>query len=508
MVRILFVGMQSSPHVARWIELIADKGWDLHFFPVDGCMPNRNLRCITLHWPVLDSAIEQKTKPVMVPVQQGLSFARRLRRMGRIALNDPSEVVYRLKARLMAARKLDQPTPSVSSAIIADEPESGISIPSMEAVRSEAGGGRDLQWSRFTPTLAELGGAQILKAGTVRLGESDCAAPLLNGPGVLLERIRALRPDLIHSMEFQHSGYLVLRARELYGPGFPRWLATNWGSDIFYFGRFPDHRMQIERLLAAIDFYSCECERDIFIARQFGYRGPAFSGIPNSGGFDLKQVASLRSPHPPSQRKVVMIKGYQHFAGRALTALKVLENFASQLKGYRIVLFSVSDEPRRRADELQRAGVLDTEVIDWATHEQILMRFGEARLYMGISISDAISTSALEAMAMGAFPIQTNTSCCEEWFKDGEGGFIVPPDDFDAICDKFGRALADDALVDRAAEVNWRTVQSRLDKNIIAPKVADFYDCILGEREEAPATTKLAAGRLRLRSRDFCISSR
>ena len=265
-------------------------------------------------------------------------------------------------------------------------------------------------------------------------------------------------------MEFQHSGYLVLRARELYGPGFPTWLATNWGSDIFYFGRFADHRAQIERLLTAIDFYSCECKRDIAIARELGYSGQAFSGIPNSGGFDLKQVASLRSPQPPSRRKVVMVKGYQHFAGRALTALKVLERLASRLTGYRVILFSVSDEPRRRARELQQAGVLDIHVIDWATHEQILRHFGEARIYMGISISDAISTSALEAMAMGAFPIQTNTSCCDEWFKDGEGGFIVSPGDFDVICEKFGRALTDDALVDRAAEVNWRTVQMRLIK--------------------------------------------
>ena len=117
-------------------------------------------------------------------------------------------------------------------------------------------------------------------------------------------------------------------------------------------------------------------------------------------------------------------------------------------------------------------------MIDWATHGQMLTHFGEARIYMGISISDAISTSVLEAMAMGAFPIQTNTSCCDEWFQDGEAGFIVSPDDFDSICEKFDRALIDDALVDRAAILNWRTVQRRLDKNIIAPKVVEFYDRI------------------------------
>ena len=482
--RILFVGMQSSPHVARWIKLVTDKGWDLHFFPVDATVPNRNLRRVTLHWPVFESALERMHRPNAAErgLRRPLSLARRLARIGRLALRDPSEAWRRLHAPLMAARRPHFLTLRGSGGIIAGATENGTSARSTGAVQNETAAERALQWSRFTPTLAELGGAAALQTGSVRLGESDCAAPVLNGPGVLAARIRALRPDLIHSMEFQHCGYLVLRARELYGPGFPTWLATNWGSDIFYFGRFPDHRAQIERLLAAIDFYSCECKRDVAIARQFGYSGPVLSGVPNSGGFDLEHVASLRSSRPPSLRKVVMVKGYQHFAGRALTALKVLEAFASQLNGYRIVLYSVSEAPRQRAFELKHARVLDIEVIASATHEQILAHFGEARLYMGISISDAISTSALEAMAMGAFPIQTNTSCCDEWFKDGEGGFIVPPDDFDVICDRFGRALTDDALVDRAAEVNWHTVQTRLDKNIIAPKVVEFYDRIFAER--------------------------
>ncbi|MFX8933891.1 hypothetical protein ABTN02_19405, partial [Acinetobacter baumannii] len=68
-----------------------------------------------------------------------------------------------------------------------------------------------------------------------------------------------------------------------------------------------------------------------------------------------------------------------------------------------------------------------------------------------------------------------NTSCCEEWFRNGEGGFAVPPDDFELICDRFGRALEDDALVDRAAEVNWETVRTRLAQEVIVPRVHDFY---------------------------------
>jgi glycosyltransferase involved in cell wall biosynthesis len=48
---------------------------------------------------------------------------------------------------------------------------------------------------------------------------------------------------------------------------------------------------------------------------------------------------------------------------------------------------------------------------------------------VGHSLSEGISTSMLEAMAMGAIPIQTCTSCADEWIINGEAGFLVEPND-------------------------------------------------------------------------------
>lgn len=337
-------------------------------------------------------------------------------------------------------------------------------------------GDRGFSVERFHPTLEELGGEEALVEGRVRLGESENGAPLLYGPGVLASVIRKVRPDLIHSMEFQHAGYLVLRAKELFGAGFPPWLATNFGSDIYYFRRFADHNAQIRRLLQSIDLYSCECSRDIEQARELGYAGPTLPVLPNSGGFDIPHVQSLQSGERPSLRRLLVVKGYEHFAGRAMVALKVLERFAERLMDYEIILYSVGEAPYQFAKELVAQDVLNIKTVGYATHDEMLSYFGRARIYMGISISDAISTSVLEAMAMGAFPIQTDTSCCDEWFVDGEGGFIVPPDDFEMICARFERALEDDDLVDRAAEANWATVEKRLDADVVRQRIQDFYD--------------------------------
>lgn len=432
--RILFVAMQSSIHAARWIDCIADLGWDLHIFGMDDHPPNPNLRAVTLHMPVPGVNAPPPRPPLRDRV---LNLAWRLR-------HDPRSAIASVERRLREALRQRSPAPS--------EP------PKLTT--------RYFVPDDFSPELSE----------TVPLGATGRTVHRRYAPSVLASVIKLVQPDLIHSMEFQHNAYRVAAARDLIGAEqFPPWLATNWGSDIYLFGREPEHAAEIRRVLAAADLYSCECHRDLGLARDFGYAGPDLPVLPNSGGMDLDYIARLRDPAPPSRRKLIMIKGYDHFAGRAMTSLAVLEHFQEKLRGYEVVLFSSGARPRARALELRASGRLNIRVIDWATHEEILRHFGRARLYMGISISDAISTSVLEAMAMGAFPIQTNTSCCEEWFTGGVGGFAIPPDDFALICDRFGRALEDDALVDNAAAVNLATVRARLALEVIVPQVQAFY---------------------------------
>ena len=119
-------------------------------------------------------------------------------------------------------------------------------------------------------------------------------------------------------------------------------------------------------------------------------------------------------------------------------------------------------------------------MLSQSTHEVMLRMFARSRIYLGVSVSDGISTSMLEAMALGAFPIQTDTSCCDEWIRDGLGGFRIPADDVVAIAERIRRAATDDGLVNRAAELNWETVRTRLDQKELQQKAIGLYRSILG----------------------------
>ena len=68
--------------------------------------------------------------------------------------------------------------------------------------------------------------------------------------------IRWLKPDIIHSQEIQHAGYLTLEARSKFGGRFPKWIVANWGSDICLYGRLPEHASAPE-----VGIQSADCRR-------------------------------------------------------------------------------------------------------------------------------------------------------------------------------------------------------------------------------------------------------
>ncbi len=288
--------------------------------------------------------------------------------------------------------------------------------------------------------------------------------------------IRRLKPDIVHSLEIQHAGYLTLEAKVKLGKKFPKWIVTNWGSDIYLFGRLSEHVDKIKAVLSACDYYQCECHRDVKLARAFGFKGEVLTVCPNAGGFDVAEMRQFMQAGATSARRLIMLKGYQHWAGRALVGLRAIELCADLLEGYHIAVYSAEPEVRIAAELVSHSTGLPIRIVPPSSHDDILRLHGRARTSIGLSISDAISTSLLEAMIMGSFPIQSNTGCGDEWVQDGESAILVPPEDTEAVASAIRRAVTDDVLVDRAAQINARVADERLVKSVIQPHVVAMYN--------------------------------
>lgn len=303
----------------------------------------------------------------------------------------------------------------------------------------------------------------------------------------LARLIQELKPDIVHSLEMQHAGYLTLESKKLLqAVPFPPWIYSSWGSDLYYFGRRPEHRARIKAVLRSCDYYIADCQRDVGLAREFGFEGEVLGVFPGVGGFDLDHMKQLRQTPPVSARRVIVLKGYHddNWAGRALVALKALEKCRETLAGYQVLIYSASPQVRHAADDLSRGMGLQFTILPPSPHDEILRWMGRARIAIGVSVTDGTPNSMLEAMLMGAFPIQSDTVSTAEWITSGDNGFLVPPEDPEAIAVAIRRALSDNTLVDRAAEINERITMERIDRSVIQPQVIAMYEKVAARAAE------------------------
>ena len=232
--------------------------------------------------------------------------------------------------------------------------------------------------------------------------------------------------SFIHALEIQGAGYLLenLDERVL---SQKKIIVTNWGSDIYYFRNFPEHISKITKILNIATHYSAECQRDYDLAREYGFRGIELPCIPNAGGFHLDHLGSIATK--ANMRNQVIIKGYGGEFGRIDLPLEISGTILEKYPATNIFFYSVTKDAK---DAVKRLATDFPDRVTFSTvdrplkHEELISQFVKSRVYIGCSSSDGVSTSFLEALINGAYPIQTSTSCANDWVEKGAVASIIP----------------------------------------------------------------------------------
>ncbi|MFH0816514.1 MAG: glycosyltransferase [Methanobacteriota archaeon] len=386
---ILFVAMSNSIHTTRYINQLAETGWDLHLFPsIEVGRVHPELQNTTVHYSEGERMDLRFARMRKVPV-----FGRQLAGM-----------------MISIMKRINPPSP------------------------------RHVQ---------------------------------------LRNLIDELKPDIIHTMETQAAGYLASEARKLKGSPFPKWIHTIWGSDLSCFGEQRAHREKISEVLSSCDYFTCECERDVAIARDMGFRGEVLAVSSVYGGLDFDLCSSLRQPGPTSLRKSIMLKGYQGWAGRALVGVEAIERCADVLGDYEVVVYVAAPEVAAAAESFSKRKGIPVRIVPLGSpHTEILRGHGMARISIGLSMTDGLPSSIMEAMAMGSFPIQSNTACADRCISHGKTGMLVPPEDCGAVEEAIRFALSNDKLLDDAAEINLKLVEARMDMRMLRDLAIGTYQRI------------------------------
>jgi len=288
--------------------------------------------------------------------------------------------------------------------------------------------------------------------------------------------IKEFKPDIIHTLHTQWSAYQLLDVRKNWAIKFPVWIHSVWGSDLYLWSRIPDQRQILEELMLYIDYFIGEGKRDEDLAKSLGFKRNFMPSMPAFGGLDMEKINKIEALRP-SMRREIIVKGYDLGVGRFRDALIGLIRAKDVVKDYQINVFSLEMD-RNLLDVYKNDSGLKINVIPYCSNDELLKLFSRSRISIGCSFSDGVPATMLEAMACGAFPIQTNTAITEEWIEDGISGILVPPDDVMAIEKAIRQALSDDQLVDNAAEINRKTIIEKADNSKLSVTVEKIYNTI------------------------------
>ena len=279
----------------------------------------------------------------------------------------------------------------------------------------------------------------------------------------------------IHALELQGAGYLCLDWSLKYKKEFDdKLILTNWGSDIYHFYHDENHLLKIQGVLKISRYYSAECVRDYDLATRFGFKGVFLPCNPNSGGIEIPVEQNLSQT---SLRNNIIVKGYGGNFGRSNLLIPILNKILTDFPLIDIFYYSVTpDIEILILDQInQFPKRIDYSTIkNSLTHNELLFKFRNARIYIGLSTSDGISTSFLEALCTGAYPIQSNTSCADEWVSLGIIASIVNLDSFE-IENQIRNALMDDKYVDDSAVNNLEVAANRLNYKKVKIDSLKFY---------------------------------
>ena len=108
-------------------------------------------------------------------------------------------------------------------------------------------------------------------------------------------------------------------------------------------------------------------------------------------------------------------------------------------------------------------------------NEELPKWLASSKVYISTSLSDGTSTSLLEGMACGVFPIVTDIHANKAWIENGRNGFLVPVNKPKILAQKIIEAVRDDDLRKKAAKINEKVVKDEADWNKNFKKIEEIY---------------------------------
>lgn len=279
--------------------------------------------------------------------------------------------------------------------------------------------------------------------------------------------LKTIRPDILHLQTLNFPAYLGLWV------GYRPLVVTFWNGDLIWKYQWSKIRnLMLKKALYSSDLITVNSQDQIRKALDLGTNRSRiyqiFLGVditkfyPNKDNKRLREELKLdNSPVILSIRNLgemynidVVLKAFKIALSKIPELKLILKWFFGQenLDKYRSMARQLNIE-----DAVRFVGKVD--------YGDMPQYYNIAEATVGIPDKDSTACSLLESMACGSCPIVSNLEAPREWIKDGWNGYLVKPNDCDAVAKAIIRAIENKTSTELFKERNLKIVKEKADFN-------------------------------------------
>ncbi|HXF48611.1 MAG TPA: glycosyltransferase [Verrucomicrobiae bacterium] len=286
--------------------------------------------------------------------------------------------------------------------------------------------------------------------------------------GLVKKLVKELKPDLLHSHYATSYGFLGSKT------GFHPFVITAWGSDVLDFPQSFLKRKWLGSVLSKTDGLTAAGK---FLAEATerlltNYKKVTLTPF----GVDLE----VFQPRLTKQNKDIVIGSTKSL--EPVYGLEYLIRASAKLRnpGLRLLLVgdgSLRPKLERLAAELKISDRL--ELAGRVAPNEIPAYLQRMDILVNPSLRESFGVSVLEAQACEIPVIASNTGGLPEVMRDGVSGFLVPPEDVNALAEKIELLVSDENLRKRMGKAGREFVRKNFNWSENVKIMEKLYESLL-----------------------------
>jgi glycosyltransferase involved in cell wall biosynthesis len=153
-----------------------------------------------------------------------------------------------------------------------------------------------------------------------------------------------------------------------------------------------------------------------------------------------------------------------------------LANLRDRGCSFRAVMVGGGPLLEERKEQVRRHGLDQVEFTGQIDPDRLGKILEESEIYVSAAVSDGTSSSLLEAMASGLFPVLARIRGNLDWIRDGETGLFFKVSDAGDLSRALERSLAGDLLRARAAPQNRSLAERQGDRRVNMERMMELLE--------------------------------